>query len=122
MADEIKCRVSVTVSKTGVPDVQKSPTQFNITMTGTDLILATQTIGTSAEAINLGDVGTPGVALFHNLSATNYVEIGHDVSAAFESDIKLKAGEWALVRLAQAAPQARANTAPVNLEYLIIEE
>lgn len=122
MANEIAVKVFLSVSKTGVPEVSKSPAQFNVTMTGTDLILATQIIGTSAEAIVKGEVTTPGMCLFHNLDAANYIEIGHDVSAAFEADIKIKAGEWALVRLAQTAPQARANTNPVILEYFMIED
>jgi len=122
MANEITAKVYLSVSKTGVPDITKQPAQFLITMTGTDLILATQSIGTSAENIIKGEITTPGMCLIHNLDATNYVEIGHDVSAAFEADIKIKAGEWCLFRMSQATPQAKANAAAVVIEYLMIED
>lgn len=122
MANEITAKVYLSVSKTGVPEVTKQPSQFQMTMTGTDLVLATQAVGTAAENINKGEITAVGMCLFHNLDATNYVEIGHDVSAAFEADIKIKAGEWALVRLGQNTPQARANTAAVQIEYLMLED
>jgi hypothetical protein len=121
MANEITARVGLEVLKSGVPEISKIPAQFKITMTGTDLILSTQAIGTAAEAIVKGEVSTIGMCLFHNLDATNYVEIGHDVSAAFEADIRINAGEWCLVRLTQGTPQARANTAAVQIEYFMIE-
>lgn len=120
MADEITAKVYLDVNKTGVPQVTKAPGQISITMTGTNLILATQEIGTSAEAIVLGEVGTPGMCLLHNSDDTNFVEIGHD-NGGFETDIKMLAGEWALFRMNNAAPQAKADTAAVVLEYFIIE-
>ena len=122
MADEITAKVYMSVSKTGVPDITKAPGQFNVTMTGTDLVLATQEIGTSAENINKGEVTTPGMCMIHNLDGTNYVEVGHDETGSFVADVKVKAGEWAMFRMAQATPQGRANTAAVNIEYFIIED
>jgi len=78
-------------------------------------------VGTSAEAIALGDVSTPSLIIAHNHDETNYVEIGHDVSAAFEADVKLLAGDWCLFRCAQGAPQMRANTGACIVSYLVLE-
>jgi hypothetical protein len=85
------------------------------------LIRNTQNIGTSAEALALGGVTTPGFAVFQNLDDTNYVEIGVD-SGGFVAVVKLKPGEQAILRLATTAPQARANTAAVDLFYIIYSD
>jgi hypothetical protein len=122
MADEITIKVYLSVSKTGVPAITQSPGQKTITMTGTDLILATQSIGTSAENINKGEITTPGMCIMHNLDATNFVEIGHDETGSFVADVKIKAGEWNLFRLNQAVPQGKADTGAVLLEYLMLED
>ena len=122
MADEITVKVYLAVAKTGVPSIIKAPNSFTATMTGTDLILATQLVAEAAAAnLEMGAITTPGYGLFHNLDAANFIEIGHDVAAAFEADVKLLAGEWCLFRLAQATPQVKANTADCQLEYFLVE-
>jgi hypothetical protein len=73
-------------------------------------------------ALNLGSVGvlgTPGFAVFQNLDLVNYIEIGIDVAASFHAFMKLKPGEQGLLRLGTAAPYALANSAPVDLFYVI---
>lgn len=122
MANEITGKVYLAVNKSAVPELTKAPAQFQVTMTGTDLIYGSQIIGTSAENINKGEVTTPGMSLFHNLDSTNYIEIGHDETGSFVADIKVKAGEWCLVRLNQTTPQAKATGGNVAVEYLIIED
>ena len=85
-----------------------------------------QSIGNSAdEALVIGDVTTGGTnlgwAMFYNRDPTNFVVITHgDNASAF---LKLKAGEVAgPMRLGTNTPFALADTAAVELEYLIIEE
>lgn len=81
-----------------------------------------QTIGTSHETIYTGDLSTPRWARFKNLDDTNYVEIGLDVSATFYPLVKLLAGETALLPLAASiTPYARANTAAVELDCMILD-
>lgn len=81
-----------------------------------------QTIGTTYEALTVGaDVATAGWAFFRNLDATNFVEIGLEVSSAFQTLMKLMPGECALLPLATKALYARANTAAVKLDFTILE-
>ena len=81
------------------------------------------TIGFAAhEAIPMGDVTTAGWAVFKNVSAANYVEIGTDVAAAFVPSLKLKPAEQFAVRLGTNAPYAKANTAAVQLQYRIYQD
>lgn len=80
-----------------------------------------QNIGTSAEIIDLGSVATDGgSAFFRNLDATNFVEVGLDVSATFVPFLKIPPGEQCyLTGLSDKDVYARANTAAVDLEYYI---
>ena len=82
-----------------------------------------QSIGTTEEAIQLGEVGTLGYAIFINRDETNYLEI-RSASGAGNDIIKLKAGELAMFRFGSdvTAPYAIANTSACVLEYLIIED
>jgi len=81
------------------------------------LVRNVQNVATSWGALGLGGVVTPGIAIFKNLDDTNYVEIG-DGTTAFA---KLLPGEQCILRLALAALQARANTAAVDLFYIIYD-
>ena len=91
-----------------------------VDQTGTDYNWTTQTISNAAaEALALGDIGTPGMMMLHNLGA-NYIEIGYD-DTGFKPTVKVLAGEYSLFRHAQAAPQALANTAPVEIQFLLLE-
>jgi len=82
----------------------------------------TQLIGTTGDAIALGNVATNGWAFFQNCDATHFVEIGYWDGAAFNPVFRLNAGEAGVFRIAQgAAPYARANTAAVVLKKEIID-
>jgi len=79
-------------------------------------------IGTSEEALDLGDCGTGGWFMAKNLDDTNFVSIRQGTGA---SDlIRLRAGEVCLFRLdADAtAPYIIADTASVDVEYLLLED
>lgn len=81
-----------------------------------------QAIGTSEEALVLGDVANPGWACFTNLDATNYIQIGVFVSATFHAFARLKAGKSALLPLDPSMVYyAKANTAVCKLDYRIYE-
>lgn len=87
---------------------------------GTALQHAVQNIGTSEETLALGDVSPSGYAIFYNLDATNYVEVG---KATTVYALKLKPGEFAMLRLdAWSTIYAKANTAAVDLEYWLLPD
>jgi len=98
-----------------------SPVTTKHDVTLSTVVEQVQAIGFAAhEALVLGEVAAPGFAWFHNTDATNYVEIGIDVSAAFHAFLKLLPGQKAACWLATAAPYAKANTASVNLDYTLM--
>ena len=78
-----------------------------------------QAIGTSEEAITLGEVTSPGWAIFINRDETNFINLKVATGGAIFA--KLKAGEFAILRLGSGAqaPYAIADTAACQLEYFI---
>lgn len=79
-------------------------------MSADALYSATQSVGTSAEAITLGEVSSLGYVLVQNLDSTNYVELSLDNSMT-QKFSKLLAGQFALFPSSTATLYARANTA-----------
>ena len=75
------------------------------------------------DAINKGNITTPAMAVFANLDATNYIEIGvRDGGGTFLPFLKLLAGKQAgPMWLGTTAPYARANTGNVKLFYIMYE-
>jgi len=120
MANEITFSTSLKVTKGDFTDSKSgSDTADMATATAAG---GTPSIGTSShEAILVTDVGTPGWAWFKNIDATNYVQIGVDVSATFYPFVKLLPGESCVLRLGTTAPYAKANTGAVKLQYLILD-
>ena len=120
MADEITVTglLAVTKSPAAAESVGESALTFDLT--GTKHVKGIQNIDTSAEAIGLGDVGTPGWFFIKNIDPTNFVEIL--ASTVGDVLLKLKAGELAVGRFGAAAPAAQADTAACNIEFLIIED
>lgn len=122
MANEIKTSLTLDVSN-GSLEVSKKSGRLLADMTGPAYSGGVQNIGTTHEQLTVdAGVGTAGVAWFRNLDDTNFVEIGTDVSASFEAFAKLKPGEVGMIRLATTAVYAKADTAAVDLEYLIFED
>jgi len=114
MADELRTSFNITYTKGSdafaVPslvqdkDVAAAPRIQNV-----------QTIGTTEEALVLGDVATDGGAFYaRNLDDTNYVEIGLTGSYV----IKLLPGEFCFLSgVSDKDLYAKANTAAVALAY-----
>ena len=122
MANEITASFAFRAAK-GNLDVSKTASgQFTLSASAPVASGGCQSIGTAAhEALGLGDVSDAGWAYFKNIDATNYVEIGVDVSSSFYPLVRLAAGEFALFPLSNsAAPYAKANTAAVVLEYFVL--
>ena len=119
MATELTITISATYNQDGVA-FNEIMTQDYQDLTGHGVSRGVTSVATSAAALELAGVTTPGgVALFKNLDATNYVEIGWDDSG-FVAAVKLLAGQVALVPLVNA-PWAKANTGACLLQYTIFD-
>jgi hypothetical protein len=119
MANEITMSGSLDFSKNDVVD-SLSFSGLQIDVTGVKIARQVQEVAITEEALNLGDIGTPGYILVRNMDDTNYMEF---MAGTGETEtVKLKAGEWALFRFTSADPFVIADTAVVNIEYLLIED
>lgn len=119
MANELTVSVSLAFSSSG-REAKKSYGGLQFDVSGNAYVHHIQNIGTSEEALDVGDLGTAGYMICKNLDATNFVEIRPGTGTA--DLIKLKAGEVACFRLALNGPYAIADTAACDLEYLIVED
>lgn len=114
MAEELKTNFNLNYIK-GNDAFSLASIAQSIDVAGTPRVQNVQTIGTSEEALVLGDVATDGGAFYaRNLDATNYVEIG--LTGSFV--IKLLPGKFCFMSgVSDKDLFARANTAPVSLLY-----
>jgi hypothetical protein len=120
MANEITINLKMSVAN-GFLTQRMDPGTLFADMSGTAAAGGAQDIGTSGEVIDVGDVATAGYAFFRNCGPTNFVELGTGTTT-FVAFAKLKAGEAGVFRLGTNAPTARANTAAVKLQYLILAD
>jgi hypothetical protein len=124
MASEITAVGQLRATK-GSINVAIPATQVSkaIDWTGTRYSSGVQNIGVTHEAVDIGaDVATPGMAFFRNLSDTNTITLGLEVSAAFCEMLELKPGEFAVVRLATADIYAITTSGGADLEYAVLED
>ena len=122
MPNEISYQFQTNLTNGSLKDTHAS--QGLVTdQTTAKLIRNVQTIGFVAHgALKLGDLVTPGIAVFQNLDDTNFLEIGLDVAAVFVPFAKIKPGEQFFIRLSTSAPFALADTADVELFYIILDD
>lgn len=121
MANEATVTASLDFLKGNVAIVSRAVTALKVTVAGAKYTQIVQEIGFAAEeAIDLGDVGTPGLCWMKNLDGTNFLEVRPATAVA--DMIKMKAGEPALFRMAATAPFAQADTGNVNLEMLLLDD
>jgi len=128
MADELNLQTKVAFNKGGTsvafPDANAQI--INVNVAGDRFIQNRQSIGIVAEPVDIGDISLGGYAAFINRDATNYVDLLDAASGVIFC--RLKPGELAVLRLhlaGGAGPlvlSALANLAPIDLEYLIIED
>lgn len=118
MSNELTISASLTFAKNSVSvDLAKNGANYDVS--GAKYVKLSQTVGTSEEALLLGDIATGGYCLIINRDATNYVSVRSGTGAA--NLIKIKAGEVALFRVEAAAPYVIANTGSCVIEVLLIE-
>jgi hypothetical protein len=121
MANEITATATLRVAKSGFD--QTVTRTKSIDMTGTHFNYTVQNIGTTAEALSLGDVATPGMIYVRNTDASNYVEIGRTISATWQPFALVRAGEVAMFRSAASITlQGKANGSACDCEVWIVED
>ena len=118
MANEIQISAQLLCSKNG-SSIACSGSK-TITMAGEPANKTTQIIGTTTEALALGDVSAPGYVYIKNNDATNFVRIGL-VTAVTSGNalITLLPGEFALFPTRQTVIYAIADTAACNVEFAV---
>jgi hypothetical protein len=120
MADEL----TITTSLTFRPNTSKNvlfSKQGSFDVTGSKHHWTEQTIGTSEEALGLGDLATVGWFVCYNHDDENFVTIRAGSGAA--DLVKVPPGGLAgPFYLASATPYAIADTAACLLEYLVVEQ
>lgn len=122
MANEISVTSALSVAKTELAMSRSGTKQFDLTAAVPAMSPGIIEVGTSHEALDLGDVaGAGGFCWFQNLGPTNYVELGVDVSATFYPLVRLYPGQATVFALGTTAPYARANSAAVRMEALILD-
>ena len=121
MANELTITTSLAFSKSGVKDVVVSDCLKNASVSGGDYVRRTQIIGNSAEALDIGEIGTCGFMWAKNNGPTDTITLRAGSDGA--DVISLKASDPAcLFRLATSTPYAVSNsTSNPVLEYVIIE-
>lgn len=110
MSNTISLSISASVALSGGGAITGSGSN-SITQSGTDNIGNVQNIGTTTEALVLGDVTTIGYLFVKNLDATNYVEFDLNTPVAGTAFAKLLPGESMLVPTRQTTIYGKANTA-----------
>ncbi len=120
MADELTLNATLNYSDDEDADETLQAAEVLATVSAKKYVKSKQNIGTSEEAIGLGELASLGWALFINRDTVNFLEIR--VGTGGTKIVKLKAGEFAFFRFGSGitAPFAIADTAAVQLEYIIV--
>jgi hypothetical protein len=125
MANEITVSLRLQNANGALDSYNSGTRTFSVTQNtaAPNRVGGTQAIGTTEEAITVGDLTTEGYALFWNRDATNYVTIGVKPAATYYPCARLKAGETCLLRLEPSVTfYAKADTAAVILQKEILDD
>jgi hypothetical protein len=117
MADEITLSFQMNLVNGSLKSSHSSGS-LTIDQTTAKLVSNVQTIGTVEEALDLGDITTPGIGIFVNLDSTNFIELG----LSGQMFVRINAGEQYPFRVTTTAPYAKADTANVELFYILLED
>lgn len=123
MADEITVAGSLSYIDSENANEAIAPAAFVLSVATKKYTKFKQSIGTSEEAVQLGEITSPGYALFVNRDATNYIELRVGTAGAKFATLK-PGGGFAILYLGAGAqaPFAIANTAACQMETLIISQ
>jgi len=117
MANEIQMTASLIVNKDGT--ALNGTASKVVDMSGSAKIASTQNIGTTTEALAIGDITNMGYLYVKNLDSTNFVLIGLTSPVqASNAMVHLKPGEFALIPTRQETIYAIADTAACNIDIV----
>jgi hypothetical protein len=120
MAGELRTSLNTFRFVKGAIDVSLPAVLANFDVAGTNYARKTQLIGITDTTLDLGDVATPGFLFAWNNDPTNFVKAGEDGSSY---PVMLRAvGGWAVFEFNGAAIHFIADTAPVMIDYFLIEK
>ena len=121
MANEITVTTGISIAKGNLTRTIPVRT-FQADMAGVRVITNSQAVGTTHEALVVGDLASAGYCTITNLDGTNYAELGVDVSGTFYPVVRVDAGKTAgPFRLSSLTRHVQANAAAVNLDITIAE-
>lgn len=115
MAKEINITASLSIAQNGTVFAQIFPLVLD--MAGDNMFQNIQDVGTTCEAVLLGDLATIGYLLLKNLDVTNYVELSSD-NANANKIMKILPGGVALIPPGTITLYATAHTAGIKLFVL----
>lgn len=120
MANELTITAKIEYSNGGIVD-SIDVTELAASVSANAILHRTQTIGSSEEALGLGDLATPGFLVGVNRSAVGQLHIRAGTGAT--DLVELGPGEPCLMRLSTAAtaPYAISVGGDVLFEYMLIE-
>lgn len=119
MANEITLTCNLSYSKGGTT-VSMGVTDLKIDVSGQRFTHIRQNITTTEVVLDLGDIVTGGYCIMINRDAINFVSLRAASGAG--NAIRINAGEAACFRFGGGAPAptAIANTAAVEVEYIMV--
>ncbi len=120
MANEITLSASLAYSDSEGTEVSLALASFIASVATKKVMRFKQAVGITEEAVILGECTSPGWAIFINLDETNFIELRVATSGA--KFAKMKPGEPAMLRLGSGAqaPFAIADTAPCQMDVLLL--
>lgn len=121
MADEIKYAIQFRYVPGTMEEISRRFGELEVDVATKEHVHVIQDVGTSEEAMILGDVAAPNFCFIRNLDATNYVEVYTGTGGT--AMLKLLAGEAHIFRFGSGvtAPYIKANTAACKVEYVIVD-
>lgn len=126
MANEINVGGVITAFKASImsSSISRAISGLLRNWTGTTYVQDSMLVTVAELAIPMGLVTLPHWAFFLNMDPTNYIQIYDATGQVAHSFIQLLPGDFAVVPMTTAltAPFAKANTAPCQLEYLILSQ
>ncbi len=117
MANEIQLQASLNITKNGATFAGSG--SISVTQSGNASIGNVQAIGTSTEALLIGDITDLGYVFVKNLDATNFVRIGLNTPVvAADAFTTLLPGEFAMFPTRLETIYAIADTGACNLQVV----
>jgi hypothetical protein len=123
MADELTLSARVRYEKSDAA-LSRDLTERSFSVSGTPFLDQVQTVGTSEETVDLGDVTAGGVCIVENLDTSNYVELTPSSAGSKLVILYPKGGtrlNWAIFVLSPNVSSFRgqANTGACNVRFTI---